>query len=465
MREGPGFALIDEDGVAFYVADTYDEAMSVATKVAPRADVWYEGPPPWEGDEEPEAMALAANVGGAQTEPERALYNLGIEPMSTDQILSLSVDSAFNKIRQFFPTAGQGKEKSITYDTPESMAKHFFGTNYKLEKQSPGGFAKASSTGLNLLPSNSWTFENAKEVIALANPVFGVQKVKLPTKGATVCASASKQCRESCLVFSARNTADYPVIKKLALTMSLFNEPLAFMRMVYAATSVWVKECLCEEADPYLRLNVYSDIPWELLVPDMFDHFHNVRYYDYTKVSQRMNLVGGKIVNGETRGGRYPIKNYDLTFSYSGTPANIRDVDYEVRRNRRRVAVTFATIGTSRYVAPGELIPKWPARTKVELPKAFMGLPVIDGDLDDFRPLNPSPCVVGLRWKTPAGMNITAKKAEIFIVPGYLVDESGAQSEEGTSFVVMDLPRYKDVFGSGASPRWSSINFGKVSTE
>jgi hypothetical protein len=35
MREGPGFALIDEDGIAFHVASTYDEALSMAAEVLP----------------------------------------------------------------------------------------------------------------------------------------------------------------------------------------------------------------------------------------------------------------------------------------------------------------------------------------------------------------------------------------------------------------------------------------------
>jgi hypothetical protein len=56
--EGPGFAVIDEDGVAFHVAATYDEAMAAAAEAVPDADVWYEGPPPWESEP---AEAIAAN--------------------------------------------------------------------------------------------------------------------------------------------------------------------------------------------------------------------------------------------------------------------------------------------------------------------------------------------------------------------------------------------------------------------
>ena len=41
QAEGPGFAVIDEDGIAFHIADSYDEALAVATKSIPDADVWY----------------------------------------------------------------------------------------------------------------------------------------------------------------------------------------------------------------------------------------------------------------------------------------------------------------------------------------------------------------------------------------------------------------------------------------
>ena len=62
------------------------------------------------------------------------------------------------------------------------------------------------------------------------------------------------------------------------------------------------------------------------------------------------------------RAGKYPVPNYDLTFSYAGTQGNLDALDYEVNQNRRRVAVTFATLGTSRYIAPGQKIPTQPPR-------------------------------------------------------------------------------------------------------
>lgn len=477
--DGPGFAVIDEDGIAFYIAETYDEALSVAKESIPDADVWYEGPPPWE-ENEPEPMALAANAGKVVTlrrkqdpdddmTPERALRLTGLAPMTTRQILEVDLEAAWRKIRQFFPTLSQEGNRAPTYDTPDAMVENLFGTNHKMAKPPSRGFAKAMSTGLSLLPANTWTTERAQKTIANARSDFGVATVRLPPRG-TLCASATKQCRESCLVYSGHNTARYASTKKLALTMSLLNEPLAFARVLYAAIQRWQRKCECDEADAYLRLNVYSDIPWELLIPDMFPHFRSMHFFDYTKVPKRMNMVGGK----------YPIPNYDLTFSYSGSDSNLRALDFEINHNKRRVAVTFCGIGKSRYIAPGgELIPTelpypgpkgtettWPRTPQIGLPKEFIGLPVVDGDRNDFRPLDRiRPCVVGLRWKTPGGQKMTAAKARLFIVPGYLVDETGQESASGTTFVVMDLPRYKDVFGRGVSPRWQGLDYSSVTIE
>ena len=159
MTEGPGFAVIAEDGVVFHVARTYDDALRVATRTMPHADVWYEGPPPWEDEEvSPSRFALAANalhqIGSKRkrTEPERSLDLIGLKPMTSEQILGMSLEEAFGKIKKFFPTKRPNKEGVIrkieTYGTAKSMVEHLFGTNYKLAKATSDGVEKAEATGL-----------------------------------------------------------------------------------------------------------------------------------------------------------------------------------------------------------------------------------------------------------------------------------------------------------------------------
>jgi hypothetical protein len=488
-NEGPGFAVIDEDGIAFYIAETYDEALRVAAEAIPEADVWYEGPPPWE-ESEPESMAMAANtVIQLRTkkvafgdEPRRAFGLLtGLKPMTNEQVEAISLEDAYDAMRPFFPTSKTGANGAIkkvdTYSSPSKMVDRMFGGNHKIVKSSRPGVPKSQSTGLSLMPSNNWERDDIEKIVAVAASKYGIKKVKLPPgRRTTLCASATAQCKASCLVFSGQNLNDrYNTIKKLSLTMALFHEPVAFMRMLYAAVEQWQRECSCEGSVPFLRLNVYSDIPWELLAPDMFERFRDVRFYDYTKVAGRMPF----------RGGKYPVENYDLTFSYSGSQPNLEAINYEVRENRRRVAVTFATIGTSRLIAPGKAIPtqpprpgtketahRWPYVPEVGLPSKFMGLTVIDGDQSDFRPYDPpfnvetgqsdlDPCVVGLRWKIPQLQQVTAAQARLFIVPGYLVKSEGARRAK--SFVVMEVPRYTAAF-PGTAPPWKDLDFSDIAT-
>jgi hypothetical protein len=56
-----------------------------------------------------------------------------------------------------------------------------------------------------------------------------------------------------------------------------------------------------------VRLNGTSDLPWEGIVPAIFEQFPEVQFYDYTKSAHRMrNFLTGKL-----------SANYHLTFSRS----------------------------------------------------------------------------------------------------------------------------------------------------
>jgi hypothetical protein len=158
----------------------------------------------------------------------------------------------------------------------------------------------------------------------------------------------------------------------------------------------------------FVRLNVFSDIPWELVFPELFAHFSDLTFYDYTKVP-----------------GRVTPPNYDLTFSYSGI--NEAYMDYEIRRGRR-VAMVFLSD-----------LPRLSAEKRPRgygLPKKFLNLNVVDGDVSDVRPRDEAPSIVGLRWKSPHGQDKALERAEerSFVVPvreidGVLVASQSARQE------------------------------------
>ena len=105
-----------------------------------------------------------------------------------------------------------------------------------------------------------------------------------------------------------------------------------------------------------VRLNVFSDIPWERFLD--LDRFPDIQFYDYTKVAARL--------------GRTPA-NYYLTFSRS------ENNEPQARQSLAKgfnVAVPFR-----------------------DPPARFLGHPVIDGDTHDYRFLDPKGVIVGLKPK------------------------------------------------------------------
>ena len=116
-----------------------------------------------------------------------------------------------------------------------------------------------------------------------------------------------------------------------------------------------------------VRLNNTSDLSPESFYTkidgkykNILEIFHDVQFYDYTKIPKRIKLME-----------KYP--NYDLTFSFSGE--NMDDC-LTFLNNGVRVAMVFN-----------------------EVPKTYKGFEVIDGDAYDMRYLDPKNVIVGLKYK------------------------------------------------------------------
>jgi hypothetical protein len=211
----------------------------------------------------------------------------------------------------------------------------------------------------------------------------------------TLCGGSNKACRMSCLFASGQiPVAEMQSKTKLAMTEALLMEPEAWMRILVASIERHVKDCASRKDKPYVRLNMLSDIPWELVFPDLFGMFPKVMFYDYTKIA-----------------GRRVPRNYDLTFSFNGD--NDRLALYELNRGTR-VAVVFlfekeerpcirykpyerrttkkeqaegkGETEVIRCAHPGALPPLW-------------GEPILNGDIHDVRSLDPEGVVVGLTFK------------------------------------------------------------------
>jgi hypothetical protein len=121
------------------------------------------------------------------------------------------------------------------------------------------------------------------------------------------------------------------------------------------------------EAQGHVRLNTFSDVPWERVAWWLMDRGE---LYDYTKWPDRVST-----------------REYDLTYSASETTTDEQILDTLPHMN---VAVVFDT-------PRGQ-----------PLPDEYLGHEVVDGDKTDARWLDPRPSIVGLRAKGKMRTNISA---------------------------------------------------------
>lgn len=504
--EGPAYLLLDKDGKPLDLLSNLDDAVSAASEWADGGNVYLDAPTEQnyeyieEADRQEAALAseeplsMAANprqrlrvVG--RSAPEDALRAIaaamrrGPERLiDYDAAMAMSLPQAHERIVGFFPTRKvfeDGTIEPVDYANPSAMVDKLLGQNYKTEKKTPKniirklqektGYKKANVLGLSILPSTqSYTESMVSQIMAGAGENYGVESV-MPVR-LNACVRATPECASSCLAFSGRNLADdYNTVKKYSLLQSLVHEPEAFIRVLWEAISRHRDQSFRANTMPLVRLNVFSDLPWELMVPQLFEDFSDVQFYDYTKVP-----------------GRRTPANYDLTFSFAGTEKNVEAMDSEIRDFGRRVAVVFAATGLKRlyevtYSEAGRTmklrtgeskkisdiakrhgtsvtklgiveIPRKPTfqRKKpggksavshdAKLPSTFLGLPVIDGDESDMRPYDAAPSIVGLRWKTPANQGVTLEEARVFIVLVDVVPSGGGYSH----CIVSKTPRFDE---------------------
>jgi len=195
----------------------------------------------------------------------------------------------------------------------------------------------------------------------------------------TLCASAIKaQCHVACLNTAGRGgiikkgeTTNTIEIARLRRTLLFLDDREKFLAQLHKEITAFVIRCKKNDKKPCVRLNGTSDIQYEYELHEgknMFEHFPEVQFYDYTKIPTR------KVKH---------IPNYHLTWSYSEANDKYARLFDKVPNNK---AVVF--------------------RDK-DLPKMFRGLKVIDGDKTDMRFLDESNIVVGLKAKGKARKDYT----------------------------------------------------------
>lgn len=419
LSSSAAFVAIDSNGDIVDVSESRQRAIESLERLGP-------GYIAYDDDDDGGNRPVTRNPAGDN--PIRALERAGLAQLDFDRVERMPLEHAHKELLPYFHLLKKGGESVKAYKTPEGMAHRFLGQNYKTAKTTPED--PSLVMGLTLLPADRLTVKYLDDLdksrdsrvnalvrtllrsddrlVSIARPHRSLSTEKRRAQW-TMCAGSTDECRNSCLVYTGRNVADvYNNRRKAVGTIALVERPEAFCRMLIEAIRSHTRSESCQGMKPFVRLNVLSDVPWELLIPGLFDYFSPRNYggqtipgfgavtapmfYDYTKVANRK-----------------PPSNYDLTFSYSGR--NELLARSELARGIR-VAVVFLAFRpkgrrdqweTFRFVGKA---PPGGHKPQVDLPDTFWGHPVIDGDISDIRPRDPRRCIVGLRWKTPAGQRV-----------------------------------------------------------
>ena len=251
------------------------------------------------------------------------------------------------------------------------------------------------------------------------------------TSGVNVCPGAGN-CAKICLHFAGNPV--YMTAKQAARirrTLAYVSDPKRFMRLIICAILDKLNKHEGEELA--FRLNGTSDIVWEnvdfyitpadatfyrikfgRILPigkrNIFEVFNfmrqntgeNVTFYDYTKVKHNW--------------AECQRLNYHLTFSFDGwdNAANLK-----IAKSALLAGVNLAAAFNLKR---GQSLPAEISADGLDLPSSATFhpgavLPVVDGDLTDYRPADPAMgVIVGLRFKLPHGINYTAAEKMAFCI-------------------------------------------------
>ena len=202
---------------------------------------------------------------------------------------------------------------------------------------------------------------------------FGLSLAPAKTSGRQVCPKSSPGCRESCIFVSGfAQVFEQINLIRTAKTHLWFEQREMFEKILRQDLDRVRGYAAKLGKKPVVRLNVFSDIPWERVAPWIFEEYCTPIYYDYTKILARVKDP-------------YLPPEYDLTFSRSET--NDEEVAEALAR-KKRVAVVFK-------IKPRQ----WRKLRPRVLRVGGRDYRVVDGDRHDLRFLDPEGVVVGLYAK------------------------------------------------------------------
>ena len=196
--------------------------------------------------------------------------------------------------------------------------------------------------------------------------------------GLNACVNSTTSCREVCIRHTGRLDMPRAIQVGIDRTQFLADHPTEAISLIHWETV----RSAAKVAELARRLNVVTDVNWEDVAPWLFTEApENVVTYDYTKDWNRQPE---------------PAERYRLTFS-AMERHGVDDIR-EMTDRGRNVAVVFpAEYKTTPY------------------PEQWFGIPLINGDVTDFRYEDPQTGVIvglyakGRARRMPVGMDCFVK--------------------------------------------------------
>ena len=182
-------------------------------------------------------------------------------------------------------------------------------------------------------------------------------KIMVDGKSFNSCAMAKQaSCIDACLYTAGRGQMSNVQTARQRKAEWFYRDRDSFMQQLHEDITKFSAYCHKRGIQPCVRLNGTTDIRWELIKLgdyNIFELHPDVQYYDYTKISNRKCK---------------DIPNYHLTWSYSNAnPEYAKLLDKAIEQGMN-AAVVYRT-----------------AYHKT----TWQGYPVVDGDSDDLRFLDP----------------------------------------------------------------------------
>ena len=182
-------------------------------------------------------------------------------------------------------------------------------------------------------------------------------KIMVDGKSFNSCSMAKQaSCIDACLYTAGRGQMSNVQTARQRKAEWFYRDRDSFMQQLHEDITKFSAYCHKRGIQPCVRLNGTTDIRWELIKLgdyNIFESHPDVQFYDYTKISNRKCK---------------DIPNYHLTWSYSNANPEYAKLLDKALEQGMNAAVVYRT-----------------AYHK----NTWQGYPVVDGDSDDLRFLDP----------------------------------------------------------------------------